>query len=225
MALHSISDGITRRTLDGKNQDGSHCGDHIIISGTGRAGTTFLVQYLTAIGFDTGYSIEEALTAVDEISFAGLEQNYYARKFPYVVKSPYLTDHLGTLLAQRRMRVAYAIIPMRDLFGAAQSRRRVYWELAARGLNPLKHFGTIWKTKNPNNQESALAIQLYKIIVTLAQYDVPTQFLIYPDFVKAHDTLYACLGHILSLHGVSREESLQAYQRVVQLHLIHDFSE
>jgi hypothetical protein len=30
---------------------------HILISGTGRAGTTFLVQLFTALGFDTGFDL------------------------------------------------------------------------------------------------------------------------------------------------------------------------
>src|SRR5690349_8801831 len=34
----------------------------IIIAGTGRAGTTFLIQLFTALGFGTGFSIEESLT-------------------------------------------------------------------------------------------------------------------------------------------------------------------
>jgi hypothetical protein len=37
----------------------------ILISGTGRSGTTLLVQYFTALGFDTGFTLEQALSRVD----------------------------------------------------------------------------------------------------------------------------------------------------------------
>jgi hypothetical protein len=36
-----------------------------VITGTGRAGTSFLVQLFSALGFDTGYSMEEAFDDVD----------------------------------------------------------------------------------------------------------------------------------------------------------------
>lgn len=58
-----------------KNICKKNCLEHIIISGTGRAGTTFLVQYLTAVGLNTGFSIEEAVNNADHISHAGLETN------------------------------------------------------------------------------------------------------------------------------------------------------
>lgn len=32
---------------------------HILIGGTGRAGTTLLVRWFTALGFDTGFTPEE----------------------------------------------------------------------------------------------------------------------------------------------------------------------
>ena len=40
---------------------------HVVISGTGRAGTTFLVQLLTHLGLDTGFDPHtmEALPATD----------------------------------------------------------------------------------------------------------------------------------------------------------------
>ena len=32
---------------------------HVVITGTGRAGTTFLIEVLTILGLDTGFNIEE----------------------------------------------------------------------------------------------------------------------------------------------------------------------
>ena len=65
---------------------------HIIIAGTGRAGTTFLVQLFTELGLDTGFSKEDFLTKIDPISHGGLERslddaNY--EKLPRVIKSPF----------------------------------------------------------------------------------------------------------------------------------------
>lgn len=214
--------GLERRNPDGRDLTGSPVGDHIVISGTGRAGTTFLVQYFTAIGFDTGYGIDEALQKIDEVSSSGLER-IPGGDLPYVVKSPRFTDYLIDVLADGRMKIACAIIPVRELYGAAQSRRRVYWEAGARGLDPLTHPGAIWKTNDPAEQEAALALQFYKLVETLVRYKVPMRFLAYPDFVESHDLLYAGLATLLDGHGVSKSASLQAYRRVVRLDLMHDF--
>jgi hypothetical protein len=44
---------------------------HVIISGTGRAGTTCLVQVLTALGLDTGFA--DLTSAVHANCHAGME--------------------------------------------------------------------------------------------------------------------------------------------------------
>jgi hypothetical protein len=46
---------------------------HVIISGTGRAGTTFLVQLLTALSLDTGF--KPGTTPVFAHCNAGMEQD------------------------------------------------------------------------------------------------------------------------------------------------------
>ena len=46
---------------------------HIVITGTGRSGTTLLVQFFSALGFDTGYTLEQVKSQVDSRSKSGLE--------------------------------------------------------------------------------------------------------------------------------------------------------
>jgi hypothetical protein len=55
----------------------------IIIAGTGRAGTTFLVQMLTALGFGTGFARDQSFQEVDEISHSGLEKALVDEDNPY----------------------------------------------------------------------------------------------------------------------------------------------
>jgi hypothetical protein len=97
---------------------------HLIISGTGRAGTTFLVQLLTELGLDTGFT--GSCAEIDPIAHAGLEHDLRAVDAPYVVKSPWLCDQLDELLARGDIRVDHAIIPVRDLSSAAKSRSEVH---------------------------------------------------------------------------------------------------
>ena len=86
----------------------------IIIAGTGRAGTTFLVQMFTALGFGTGFARNQSFQEVDEISHSGLEKALVDEDNPYVIKSPLFADDLASALRENRVRIYAALIPMRD---------------------------------------------------------------------------------------------------------------
>ena len=80
---------------------------HLLIGGTGRAGTTLLVQWFTVMGFDTGFTVEEALGRVDPISNAGLEHSLsrtleIGERLPYVAKSPWFGPKIGDYIERGR---------------------------------------------------------------------------------------------------------------------------
>lgn len=196
---------------------------HTIISGTGRAGTTFLVQYFTAAGVDTGFTLEEVLSSPDRLSNAGLERNLKQPDLPQIVKSPWIADEIARVLQEGRLQIEAAIVPVRDIFAAAESRRRVYREASVNGADPLKHPGTIWKTADPAKQEPLLALQFYKLIEALVAYGVPIYMLHFPEFVQSHQVLYDGLGPILKHYGVSYNRSERAFLRVSNPQLVHEF--
>src|ERR1035441_6686184 len=97
---------------------------HLLISGTGRAGTTFLVQLLTELGLDTGFA--SSTDGIHAAANAGMEwqiEEIFKKTAPYVVKSPALTEHISEVLQAPDVVVDYMIIPIRDLFASAESRR------------------------------------------------------------------------------------------------------
>lgn len=198
---------------------------HILITGTGRAGTTLLVQYFTALGFDTGFTMDQVWRRVDDISHAGLETPLGREPFPYVAKSPFYTGSLGKALEGGELKVAACIVPMRDLFAAAESRRRVSQTAEAAGLDPQATRGGLafQAQRRPAKQEERLAVQFYKLIQTLVQHDVPTYFLNFPDFANGQRDLYEDLEPLLAAHGVTSQESAQALKSVAKVDLITDF--
>jgi len=191
----------------------SKSGGHILISGTGRAGTTLLVRYFTALGFDTGFSVN---APVDGIANAGLERIPKHGPLPYVAKSPFYGEMID------KIRVRCCIVPMRRLFDAAESRRRVYREAKKRGLNASTHPGSI-STKDPAGEEVALAIRFHNLIEAFARHAIPTHFVHFPEFAESSGVLYTGLRLVLDEHGVSREESDVAHRATVDLGLIHKF--
>lgn len=205
---------------------------HILIGGTGRAGTTLLVQYFTALGFDTGFTLEQATTRVDPISRGGLEHSLgrtlgRGEPLPYVAKSPWFAKSLGDHLASGELKVRCCIVPMRSLFGAAESRRSVSERAGLAGRDPDKHPGGMIRAKRGphKGQEEKLAVQFYKLLHTLVEHEVPTYFLSFPDFATGKQSLHAALGPLLREHDVTEGESERALRAVVDTDLINAFDQ
>jgi hypothetical protein len=95
---------------------------HLIIAGTGRAGTSLLVKILNACGLETelnrgnGYFWDDRANAgIETLPLAGQEH-------PYVIKSPWTYQFLDELLSRKDVRIDGLIVPVRDLREAAASR-------------------------------------------------------------------------------------------------------
>ncbi len=195
---------------------------HILIGGTGRSGTTLLVRVLTHLNFDTGFSPDQAQDMVDPISRAGLETRLIGDRLPYVIKSPWLADEIEPAL-RGGFKVEAAIIPLRDLYEAAESRRQVYRQAEARGKDPLTHPGSLWKTREPEGQEAVLTRQLYKFLEPLVKAEVPLFFLSFPRLAQDGEYFHRRLEPLFTRHGVGREEVLRAHRRIADPGLVSRF--
>lgn len=200
------------------------CDGHILIGGVGRAGTTLLVQWFTALGFETGYTMDEAMMQVDRISASGLEHALRG-ELEYVSKSPWYSINLGRSLSEGSIKVQACIVPIRELYEAAESRREVSRRATAAGLDPDNHPGGVsFRAKaKPGRQEDQLGKAMYRHIRALAQHSVPTYLLPFPEFTRPDGTLYRALEPLLKAHGVTQEESGAALDRVLRPDLIHAF--
>ena len=210
-------------THDRRSTDGGH----LLIGGTGRAGTTLLVRWFTALGFDTGFTEPDVAARVDPISHGGLEHSLgrtlgRGQHLPYIAKSPYFGQHLAGYLDRGELEIKCFILPMRDLHDAAESRRQVSARAALAGKDPDKHPGGVIKAKQKRGQEQKLAVQFYGLLHTLVSHDVPIRFLRFPDFASGEQSLFDALEPLLVEHGVTRAESDAALAGVVDPALIGD---
>jgi len=191
---------------------------HTIISGTGRAGTTFLVKLLTNLGLDTGYSLWDLHVWAN--CNAGLERDLRAEDAPYIVKSPWICDTIDEVAADPRIVIDYAIIPMRTLEAAAESRR--YVERTSdrdqfEGPGGLP--GGLWHTDDPARQEGVLARQFHKLMVGLAKTEARIILLHYPRLT--HDPVY--LAEKLA-PLVGDRPFLDVFRKTVDPTLVHQFT-
>jgi hypothetical protein len=184
----------------------------IVITGTGRAGTTLLVQVLTDLGLDTGFTPD---APIDGGVNAGLETGIEAPDAPRVVKNPNLSRRLGELLDAGKVAIEHVIIPMRDLDVAAASRVRN----TAYGAD-LHTFGGLFGTARATHQREALALVFYELMFTVARYDLPHTLLLFPRFAQDWRYTYDKLGFLTPDVPAARWEEVLAERSSPEL--IHE---
>jgi hypothetical protein len=189
---------------------------HIVISGTGRAGTTFLVQLLTELGLETGFPKGQV---IDTKSRGGLELDIRDPQAPYVIKSPWLCDYLDEVLQGGEILVDHAFIPVRDLYEAAQSRRHA---ASTAPSNPASVPGGLWHTDKPEEQERILTEQLYKLIYALAKHDVPVSLLLFPRLVNDPEYLFKKIRFLLG--DVEYDTFKEVFQTLSRPEFVHNFN-
>jgi hypothetical protein len=196
---------------------------HLYIAGTGRAGTTFLVRYLTELGLETSLS-RNPEAFVDSNANAGLEiapPDLHRADAPYVVKSPWLGFVIDDILEQGSLPADGVIIPVRDLRQAAASRVILERQAALREtpwLHELKSPLPVWATipggllhsLNEIDAQRILAVSFHHLVERLIREGIPIAFLHFPRFVTDSDYLYRQLAPLLP--NVTRTMSLAAFE-------------
>ncbi len=191
---------------------------HIVITGTGRTGTTFLIQLYTALGLPTGFS--DTSSDVYQSCNAGMEWDIRHENAPYIIKNPLLCDYLDQVLEHSDIVIDHAIIPVRDLYSAAESRRDVS-RRTDRAVFTGGVPGGLWHTDVPQHQEVVLAVQLHKIIFTLTKRDIPTTLLHFPRLIHEPEYLFEKLEP--TLPGVKYENFLPVFRQIARPDLVHKF--
>ena len=212
------ADGTVELAVDAGSNSFSSQRRHLLISGTGRAGTSFLTALLTRLGMDTGF--EESDLQLDEISRAGLEVDPRSGTPPYVIKSPWLCDYLESWVSEYGPTIDGVIIPVRDIKQAAESRRAAQRDGA--GSDTQKHVaGGLWKTADPERQEEVLRSQFYNLMQACAALDLPVVLLSYPRLMGEPEYLFEKLRNFLG--GVSYDEFLPVFEQTLDPTWVHNY--
>lgn len=151
---------------------------HVVISGTVRTGTTFLVRLLGVMGLNIGNNQYYVNCE------AGLESDRADEKAPDIVKNPWLCENLDAILAKKQISIEHLIVPVRDLYSAAENRRDVMrrakdFQIPMEGIS-----GGFWGSKDPDDQEHILALRIYNLIRTPVKYDLKLTLLDFPRIVN-----------------------------------------
>lgn len=152
---------------------------HLVISGTGRAGTSFLVQWLGASGLDVG---EFGPQDYHPEARAGYERNLLQPDLPYVVKDPWLWTYCADVDPDM---VEVLVLPVRRLYDAAESRVRVERAAGAKRSHWGWTNGGVLCSLDPFWQSRILAFGFYELVQWAVDNDIPIQTLAYPRLVQS----------------------------------------
>lgn len=135
------------------------------------------MELLTVLGLDTGFDSDNIV--VDDIAIAGLEWKKVDAGAPYIIKRPHFCDDLDELVQSGQVVVDHAIVPIRDLYQAAESRRAVV-RLAGKGAVPTEIPGGLVGTDDPHKQEDVLATKFHHLLFAIAKHNIPLTLLHFP---------------------------------------------
>ena len=178
---------------------------HAVIAGTGRAGTSFLVQYLSACGLETTVDVKPGSS-----SRARAGQEHYllsAQRLPYVVKDPWLSTYCNAV-DPTGIAIDALILPMRDLTVAASSRvfqeRMAILDTTWRDRPPTavsgKTPGGVIFSLEVTDQARLLAVGFYDLVFWAVQARIPMFFLQFPRLVQDEEYLRQTLWPWLGAH-------------------------
>lgn len=186
----------------------------LVITGTGRAGTTLLVQILDALGLDTGLE-DGKLTAYGPSVRAGLECRVDDPDGPRVVKDMTLGHRIRPVLETGEVHIEHVIIPQRRLDIAAASRIRA----AGYGRLPFRR-GALTGTLRPGEQQEILARMHTDIVTALTEYDIPYTVIEFPRFALDAPYAFETLGFVAPTATI--DDFAAALAKCVRPDLIHE---
>ena len=189
---------------------------HAIISGTGRAGTSFLVDFLRAVGVPVGQLSE---TFEHRMARAGLEQNLLKADESYLIKDPWLHEYLDDI-DLKEVEIEALIVPIRDLTQAASSRVRIERAtLLASSVSERANWsstgttpGGVLASLSISDQKKILAEGFARLIHWSVHNEIPLYLLDYPRIIEEPEYLVGELSPWLEKFS-SHDHAIEVAQK------------
>ncbi len=175
--------------------------EKILITGTGRCGTTFLIKLFSFLDFNTGYDRTNYKKSISSNCNSGMERNYTANY--YILKSPLFINNIEDIVKDTSIKIKTVIIPIRDLKMAANS--RVKYE---------KSNGGLWNATDELSQINFYKNILTNYIVISTKYNINTIFIDFDKMINDKIYLFNKLKNILDEKNIDLETFSGVYDEV-----------
>lgn len=200
---------------------------HVVVAGTGRAGTTALMRLFTELDLETGFSKTDYAKLIDPISLGGLEfdlENADYENLPRFIKSPYFYKYADKVLNDDNVFIEHILVPVRMLDQATKSRIRIHLphiEISSGKFYADTVPGGLTGTNTLEDQEVILGRQLTSLIKSISKSFTQHTFLAFPTFAQDPKYLFKSINFLLP--NTSYEVFFEAFQSVIDVDLIHSF--
>lgn len=151
--------------------------ERVVICGTGRCGTTFLMILFTLLNLDTGYTEDSYKSSIFKNCNSGMEQKSLRN---YYTKNPVFTYQMKQIITHNPgVQIKHVIIPFRNLRDSAQSR-----------VNHGRNKGGLFHATDLVSQELSYERMLCTYLQDMVKYDIPTIFLDFDRMITDATYLY-----------------------------------
>ena len=175
--------------------------EKILITGTGRCGTTFLIKLFSFLDFNTGYDRNNYKLSISSNCNSGMERSY---KDNYnIIKNPTFMMDIENISKDKSIKIKNVIIPIRDLKISAKSR--------------VKHGqqnGGLWNAKDKLSQLDFYKNILTNYIIISTKYDINTIFIDFDKMITDKIYLFNKLKNILDEKNIDLEIFSRVYDEV-----------
>jgi|SRR6056300_1135334 hypothetical protein len=174
----------------------------VLITGTGRSGTSFLIQLMSFLDMETGYN--KNVTPEQHPPYnirninAGLENQPLTNNKVRIHKAPGFALEMDSII--KIYNIEHVIIPIRDLTDSAMS--RVKSNLLWGGSNDLE------------SQKTFNSELLYNLIHILVRDNIPHTFLPFPEIIYNENIIYDKLYWLFKEYSINKEEYLSAFNQL-----------
>jgi len=175
--------------------------EKILITGTGRCGTTFLIKLFSFLNFNTGYNKKNYNNFIFPNCNSGMERKYNENY--YILKNPTFMSDIESILNDKSIIVKNVIIPIRNLKKSAMSR--------------VKHNnqkGGLWNATDKLSQISFYKDILTNYIYISTKYDISTIFIDFDKMINNKTYLFNKLKIILDEKNIDFKTFSKIYDTV-----------
>jgi len=175
--------------------------DKILITGTGRCGTTFLIKLFSFLEFDTGFNKDNYKSSIFTNCNSGMERIYIEPY--YILKNPNFILNIETIIKDKNINVKKVIIPIRDYKLSAVSRVKY-------GNNP----GGLLYAKNIQSQILFYNEIISNYVYFMTKYDINTIFIDFDRMITDPNYLFDKLKCILDEKNIDFDLFSKIYNEV-----------